>query len=156
MPMVFVPVDREDARRLRDGQELTSLRGCAATAGLARAADPDAGSEELDFIALSNASVLALSVTSDPLRLVLAVDVNPGEVAELGGDLGEVSVGRVGWGQVQALFVDEPGAADAVARARVGPGAGGTLADAMVEEPVAALLAAADLLWFAPQELDQV
>jgi hypothetical protein len=154
VPMVFVPVDREDARRLRDGLELTSRRGCAATPGLARTMDPGAGAEELEFVALSNASVLALMVASDPLRLVLAVEVDPGEIADLGGDLGEVSVGRVSWGQLQALFADEPEAAEPVARARAA--AGGTLGDTLLQEPVAVLLGRADLLWFAPEELDQV
>lgn len=154
MPMVFLPVDREDARRLRDGRELTSRRGCAATPGLARAMDPGAGAEELEFVALSNASILALTMTSDPLRLVLAVEIEPGEIADLGGDLGEVSVGRIGWGEVQALFADEPEATDPVTRARAA--AGGTLAEAMLQGPVASMLATVDLLWFAPQELDQV
>jgi hypothetical protein len=154
MPMVFLPVDRKDARQLREGGELTSRPGCAASLRLARAMDPGAGTEELEFVALSNASVLALTVGSDPLRLVLAVDVDPGEVTDPGGDLGEVSVGRVHWRQVQSLFADEPTAADAVARARAA--AGGTLAEALGQEAVDDLLHTVDLLWFAPEELDQV
>ena len=149
MPMVFLPVDREDARQLRDGGELTSRPGCAASPGLARAMDPGAGTEELEFVALSNSSVLALTVTSDPLRLVLAADVDPGEVADPGGDLGEVTVGRVHWRRVQALFADEPAAAGPVARARAA--AGGTLAEALAQEAVDDLLHTADLLWFAPR-----
>jgi hypothetical protein len=154
MPMVFLPVDRSAARQLRDGRELTSRRGCAASLGLARAMPPGTGTEELDFVALSNASVLALTVTSDPLRLVVAVEVEPDDVDDLGGDLGEVSIGRVGWAQVHALFADEPEAAAVVARARAA--ASGTLGDALIQGPVGDLLDTVDLLWFAPEELDQV
>jgi hypothetical protein len=52
------------------------------------------------------------------------------------------------------LFADEPEAADPVARARAA--VGGTLADALLQRPVADLLGTVDLLWFAPEELEQV
>ena len=153
--LVFIPVDRADAVALRAGAELGNRPGCAPTAGLAGALEPDAGAEEVEFAALSNAGVLALSAGSNPLRLVLAADVADGQVTDRGSDLGEVTVAGLRWAQVQALFADEPAAEPAVARARA-DSAGLGLAEALATGSVAALLSEVDLLWFAPEELDQL
>ena len=107
--------------------------------------------EEAEFAGLSLAGVLALGMGADALRLVLAVDVEPGQVEDEHGQHGELSVTGVRWPQVQALFSDEPAAAPAVARARAAA-AGLSLADALLLPEVDALLEF-DLLWFAVEEL---
>ena len=151
--LVFVPVDRADAVALRAGADPGNRPGCAATAGLAGALEPDAVAEEVEFAALCNAGVLALTAGSDPLRLVLAADVADGQVTDQGSELGEVLVAGLRWPQVQALFADEPTARPAVASARA-ESTGLGLAEALATESVAALQSEVDLLWFAPEELD--
>ena len=66
-----------------------------------------------------------------------------------------MSVRDLGWAQVRALFVDEPAAVPAVARARAALG-GSSLADALSVPEVTALVDDFDLLWFAPEELDDL
>jgi hypothetical protein len=153
--LVFVPLDRADAVDLRAGADLGTRAGCAPTAGLAGILEPTAVAEEVEFAALNHAGVLALSAVSDPLRLVLAADVADGQVTDVGSELGEVTVAGLRWAQVQALFADEPAAGPRVAQARaetVGLG----LAEALASDALAALQGAFDLLWFAPEELDQL
>ena len=153
--LIFVPLDRAEVMALRAGTDIGPLPGCAPTAALAGSLELDAAAEEVDFAALSQAGVLALSAGSDPLRLVLAADVANQQVTGRGGDLGEVTVTGLRWAQVQALFADEAAAEPSVARARAemaGPG----LADSVVTEAVAALQDDFDLLWFAPDELDRL
>jgi hypothetical protein len=153
--LVFVPVDRADAMALRAGADLGNRPGCAPTASLASSLEPAAVAEEVEFAALSYAGVLALSAGSNPLRLVLAADVTDGQVTDRGSELGEVTVAGLRWPQVQALFADDPTAEPAIAEARA-ESAGLGLAEAMAAEPVAALQSEVDLLWFAPEELDQL
>ena len=99
--------------------------------------------------------MLALSSGSDPLRLVLAADVADGQVTDRGSEFGEVMVAGLRWAQVQALFADEPAAESSVARARADTAELG-LTEALAIEAVTALLSEFDLLWFAPDELDQL
>ena len=153
--LVFVPVDRAEARALRAGADLGDRPGCAPTAGLAGGLEPTADTEEVEFAALSYAGVLALRAGSDPRRLVLAADVADGQVTDRGSELGEVTVAGLRWTQVQALFADEPAAGRAVARAR-GDVAGLDLVEAVAIEAVAAMQGEFDLLWFATNELDQL
>ena len=152
--LVFVPLDRETAYAVRTGHELEPRPGCAPTAELSASVGPDAVTEEVEFAALSHAGVLALTSTTDPLRLVLAADVEAGQVQEPGHGPGEVVVAGLQWRQVQSLFADEPDAAGAVARARAAA-QGRTLTEAMDRDEVTDLLDAYDLLWFAPEELDR-
>ena len=152
--LVFVPLDRETAYALRSGPELGPRPGCAPTAELATGVGPDAVTEEVVFAALSHAGVLALTSTTDPLRLVLAADVEAGQVQEPGDGPGQVVVAGLQWQQVQSLFADEPDAAEAVARARAAA-EGRTLIEAMDRDEVTDLLDAHDLLWFAPEEVDR-
>ena len=153
--LVFVPLDRAEATALRAGADLGVRPGCAPTAGLAGSLGPAAVAEEVEFAALTHAGVLALGAGSDPLRLVLAADVADDQVTDQGSELGEVTVGGLRWAQVQALFADESAAAPSVARARVQL-AEVDPADAGAIEAVAALQGEFDLLWFAPDELDQL
>jgi hypothetical protein len=150
--LVFVPLDREAAYALRAGGDLGPRPGCAPTADLAAGIGSDAGSEEVEFAALSQAGILALTSTTDRLRLVLAADVAPGQVQESGDGPGLVVVDGLRWNQVQSLFADEPDAAGAVAQARAAA-SDLTLAGAQERSEVEALLDSYDLLWFAPDEL---
>ena len=152
--LVFVPLDREPAYALRAGGDPGPRPGCAPTAGLAASAGPDAVTEEVAFAALSHAGVLALTCVADPLRLVLAADVEAGQLTDPGDGLGQVVVTGLRWPQVQSLFADEPDAAGSVARARAAA-EGLTLTEALDRADVGELLDAYDLLWFAPEELDQ-
>jgi hypothetical protein len=153
--LVFVPVSRADALALRAGTDLGERQACAPTAGLAGTLGPQADVEEVEFAALSHAGVLALSAGSDPFRLVLAADVSDQQVTDRGSELGEVVLTGLRWDQVQALFADEPAAERAVARARADVAEIGA-AGAVTAEAVAVLQSEFDLLWFAPDELDQL
>ena len=153
--LVFVPVDRADAMALRAGADLGVRRGCAPTAALADYLGPQTVAEELEFAALSHAGVLALGAGSDPLRLVLAADVGDEQVTERSSELGEITVADLRWTQVQALFADEPPARVAVAKARTDSARLG-LAEAVASAAVTALQSEFDLLWFAPEEMDQI
>ncbi len=140
---VFVPLDRAAALALRSGTEPGSRPGWAPTEDLAGLLGPEAVPEEVEFAALSQAGVLALTTTTDPLRLVLAADVEPAQVAHAGAEPGRVVVAGLRWSQVRSVFAAEPDAAGAVHRARTGG-------------EVDALLDASDLLWFSPDELDRL
>jgi len=153
--LVFVPLDRAAVVELRSGAGRPSYPGCAPTAGLAGTLGQDTAADELEFAALSSAGLLALSATTDQRRLVVAAEVAPAQLVDPGGSAGQVSVRDLGWVQVQALFVDEPAAEPAVARARTALGVV-DLADALSVPEVTALVDDFDLLWFAPEELDNL
>ena len=153
--LVFVPVDRADAEALRAGADLGARAGCAPTAALATYLGPDTVPEEVEFAALNHAGVVALGVAADPLRLVLAADVADQQLTDPGSQFGEVTVADLRWAQVQAVFADEPAARSAVAQARR-ECAGRGLAEALASEPVTTLQSDFDLLWFAPEELDEL
>jgi Family of unknown function (DUF6912) len=153
--LVFIPMDRADTMALRSGADLGVRPGCAPTAALAASLGPNTVDEEVEFAALSHAGVLALGAGSDPLRLVLAADVADGQVTERGSELGAITVADLRWSQVQALFADEPPARAAVAKARTDSALLG-LAEAVASDAVTALQSQFDLLWFAPEELDQI
>lgn len=164
--MVYVPLTRAQATRLRVGAEQDAGRardeaevvGHAATAALIRAHDDDRSLEEAEFVALGCAGVRALLDPSGgvELRLVLAAEV-PGSTLEADPEdpYGQVQVRALTWSSVRALFSDEPSAAAAVARARTAA-AGHTLVEALALPAVQALTDEFDLLWFAPEELDQL
>jgi hypothetical protein len=141
--LVFVPLDRATASALRSGTDPGPRPGWAPTTALATSLGPEAVDEEVEFAALSQAGVLALTTTADPLRLVLAAEVGPGQVDDAGEEPGRVVVGGLRWSQVRSVFADEPEAAEAVDRART---AG----------EVEGLLDAYDLLWYLPDELDRL
>ena len=128
--LVFVAVDWADAVAVRAGADLGPRTGCAPTEELARSLGPDADAEEVEYAALHHAGEY---VGTRPRRLVLAAEVEPGQLVETGDGWGGVTVDGLRWSQVTALFADEPIA---------GEPATGT------DDP--------DLLWFAPQELDQL
>ena len=125
--LVFVALYWADAVALRSGADLGPRTGCAPTEELARRLGPDADREEVEYAALHQAGEYAPATTAR--RLVLAADVEPAQLAGAGDGWGGVTVAGLRWSQVSALFADEPGA--------TGDHDG-------------------DLLWFAPQELDQL
>lgn len=154
---VFVPILRTTAAVLRRGQSLSGLVGHAATPALLRAHRYDASTlEDADYAALSYAGARAvLEPNGDPLRLVLAAEVQAGDIEVDADDpYGQVLV-RLDWVGVQALFADESAAAQAVALARIAA-AGSTFEQALALPAVESLDAEHDLLWFTPDELDHL
>jgi hypothetical protein len=98
-------------------------------------------------------------VSSEPRRLVLAAEVESEQITPTEDAAGEVTLSSLSWAQVQALFVAEPEAAEAVRKARraVVERAGDvTLAAALQLPEIGELLEGFDLLWFAPDELDHL
>jgi hypothetical protein len=157
--VAFVPVSWDDALALRAGADLGPRRACAVTPRLLAELGGQTSVEEAEFAALSNAGVLALLLSSAVRRLVLAAELQSGQVADHDGAHGEVVVSGISWVQVRALFVDEPEASVAVAAARhaiVDGHSEPTLAAALESPEVGGLLNVSDLLWFAPEELDQL
>jgi hypothetical protein len=155
----FVPASLEDTLTLRAGADLGPRSGCAATATLLSQLGGQTSIEEAEFAALSNAGILALLINSTGRRLVLAAALGPNQVTDHGSPFGEVTIANLSWPQVRAMFVDEPRAAEAVnsARRALLDGQGeATLAAALDRPEVAELLDEFDLLWFAPEELDQL
>src|SRR4029453_10906042 len=104
---------------------------------------------------LSYAGVRSLVLKPGLPRLVVAAEVRPDQVTDPGGSLGEVEVRGLTWDEVRALFGDEPAAAEATRQAREVV-AGQSLAAAISAPEVGAVLDEFDLLWFAPEELDQL
>ena len=111
--------------------------------------------EEAEYAALSCASVLALVLKPGSPRLVVAAEVQPRQLSDLGGSLGEVGLRGLTWTQVRALFADEPARWRRLGwQARLV--AGQSLAAALAAPEVGLVLDDYDLLWFAPDELDQL
>ena len=153
--MIFVPMTRDEAWALRSGAGTDRYPGCAATLGLAASLDADTVLEEVEYAALSNAGVLALVLKPHLPRLVVAAEVPEEHVRDLSQPYGEVEVSDLVWAQVRALFADEPDALQAVSLASEAV-TGESLATALAAPEVAAVLDNHDLLWFAPEELDQL
>ena len=151
--LVFTPISHEHASRLRSGLDVGVLPGCAVTPALLTALGPEVSTDEADFAALSNAGVLALLDDIARTRLVLALDVRASQIVDRQTPQGEVDVSDLLWSQVQALFTDEPDAAEAVDRARHGASVSG-LGDVLATPAVTDLLDSFDLLWYSVEELD--
>ena len=153
--MIFVPMTPDDAAALRSGAGVNHHQGCAATASLVASMEADTVMEEIEYAALSNAGVLALVLKPNAPRLVVAAEVPEEQIVDQGAPQGEVEVHRLTWAQVRALFADEPAAREAVKLASKAV-AGRSLAAALIAPEVAAVLDRYDLLWYAPEELDQL
>jgi hypothetical protein len=153
--MIFIPMTRDDALALRSGTAARHHLGCAATPSLAASMDADPAIEEVEYAALSNAGVLALALAPDAPRLVVAAEVREEQVDDLNRPHGEIEVRGLAWAQVRALFADEPDALEVATLAGKAV-AGQSLAAALITPEVAAVLDGYDLLWFAPEELDQL
>ena len=153
--MVFVPMTWHEAVALRSGPAAEGYHGCAATPSLVAAMEADTLIEQAEYAALSYAGALALALKPTSPRLIAAAEVQSGQLSDLGGPLGEVEVRELTWHQVRALFADEPNAMEA-ARLASGLVAGQGLAAALAAPEVGAILDEYDLLWFAPDELDEL
>jgi hypothetical protein len=153
--MVFVPMTWDDAVDLRSGTAADHYRACAATSTLVASMETGTLIEEAEYAALGYAGVLALVVNPGSPRLVVAAEVEPGQLLDLCEPLGEVEVRGLGWTQVRALFADEPAALEAAGLASKVV-AGPSLAAALAASEVELVLDEFDLLWFAPEELDQL
>jgi hypothetical protein len=153
--MIFIPMTRDDALALRSGTAEHQYLCCAATPSLVASMDADSAIEEVEYAALSNAGVLALALAPNAPRLVLAAEVREEQVEDLRGPHGEIEVRGLAWAQVRALFADEPDALEVATLAGKAV-AGQSLAAALVTPEVAEVLDGYDLLWFAPEELDQL
>jgi hypothetical protein len=153
--MVFLPMTWNAAMDLRSGVAADHYRGCAATSTLVASLEAGTLIEEAEYAALGYAGVLALVLNPGSPRLVVAAEVQPGQLVDLCEPLGEVEVGGLGWTQVRALFADEPAAIEA-ARLASNVVAGQSLAAALAAPEVGQILDDYDLLWFAPEELDQL
>ena len=153
--MIFAPMTRAEAQALRSGTGTKLYQACAATPSLAGSMDPGTVVEQVEYAALSNAGVLALVLRPNAPRLVVAAEVREEQVKDLGQPLGEVDVRGLAWAQVRALFADEPAAQEAVELAGKSV-AGQSLTAAIAAPEVTELLDSYDLLWFAPNELDEL
>jgi hypothetical protein len=153
--MVFVPMTWDAAVDLRSSVAADRYRGCAATPTLVGSMEAGTLIEEAEYAALSYAGVLALVLNPGSPRLVVAAEVQPGQLFDLCEPLGEVEVRGLVWTQVRALFAEEPDALEA-ARQAGQVVAGQSLGAALAEPEVGQLLDGYDLLWFAPDELDQL
>ena len=152
---VFVPVSHDRAAALRGGGDLgvTAAHAVGPALRQAHGLGP-ADDEEGGFVALGYAGLTALLDHPGP-RLVLAADVDAGQVSGPVGSFGEVGVRGLRWDQVTAVFADEPSAAGELEAARSLAG-GRPLSEVADDEDVVALVDRWDLLWFAPSELDAV
>ena len=153
--MVFVPITWDEAIALRSGASADRYQGCAVTPSLIASMDADTLIQEAEYSALSSAGALALVLKPISPRLVAAAEVRGEQLTDLGGSLGEVHLRGLTWHQVRALFAEEPAAMEAV-RLAGEVVAGQNLAAALATPEVGAVLDEYDLLWFAPDELDQL
>lgn len=155
--LVFVPCARQLASLLRQDRSAGPWVGYTPSPRLA-AQLGGVGTDELEYAALNCAGVARLvdNYASDELRLILAAEVPDEELHDLdAAEAGAVTVGKLSWSQVIALFADEPDSAAAVRAAREAV-RGQTVNEALVVPEVVALLEGHDLLWYAPGELDRL
>lgn len=157
--MVFVPVRHAQATTLREHGVLEpGLVGHAATPALMASHDyDDSTREDAEYAALTYAGArAALTVAEGALRLVLAAEVPPAAATVDAEDTyGRTEVSGLRWADVRALFADEPAAGASLALAR-NAADGLELGPALSTPELARLVDEHDLLWFAPEELDQL
>ena len=153
--MIFVPMTIDETAALRSGAGVNHHQGCAATASLVASMVSDDVMEKAEYAAIRNAGVLAMVLKPNAPRLVVAAEVREDQVIDQGAPRGEVEVNELTWAQVRALFADEPAARRAVRLARKTV-AGQSLTAALAAPKVAAVLDKYPLMWYAPEELDQL
>ena len=153
--MIFVPMTLDETAALRSGAGVNHHQGCVAAASLVASMETDTVMEEAEYAAISNAGVLAMVLKPNAPRLVVAAEVREEQVLDQGAPQGEMEVNGLTWAQVRALFAEEPAARKAVRLARKAV-AGQSLAAALVTPEVAAVVDNYYLLWYAPEELDQL
>lgn len=156
--MVFIAVDHDRARALRDtGRSEEEFAAFAATGQMisAHGYRPDER-EDADYAAQLYASVAGLPASTDPFRLVIAADVPIARVRDgrWDADYGAILVSGLDWADVTAVFVDEPGAAEAVRSARdaIAATQDPDLGAVLDLPAVTALTDDHELLWHTPDE----
>lgn len=151
MTVVLVPVSRDQLSRLREAPLPGPVRGFAVTPalrdtfGLATSDD-----EEADRTALLLAGLSAL--LSYGRRLALVVEA---QVSDTDDPFGEVTLSDLQWGEVNAIFADDPAAQPSVAVAAAAV-TGLDLDAAWDTVEAQTLMSEHDLLWFGPEEADVV
>ncbi len=156
--MVFVALDRSEAVALRaQSKSVLVMRvGHAATESLMRSLGyDDTMLEDAEFAALTHAGVRSVIIGHDELRLVVAAEIDRTDLDDTGDAYGTVTVKRLGWADVHALFVDEDAARSRVAEARAAA-QGHDLTFAAQQPTMAAVTDEHDLLWYAPDEVDEL
>jgi hypothetical protein len=153
--MIFVPMTLDETAALRSGAGVNHHHVCVAAASLVASMETDTVMEEAEYAAISNAGVLAMVLNPNAPRLVVAAEVREEQVIDRGAPQGQVEVNGLTWPQVRALFADEPAARRAVRLARKTV-VGRSLAAALTAPKVAAVLDKYPLMWYAPEELDQL
>lgn len=152
-PLIFVAVTSRAARDLRDIGTQPNGVAYAATAALRESfgygADAD---EESDYAAQLFASLAGLLAGWDRCVLAVAVPALPPSTGTA--DFGQVDLPPLRWRDVRAVFVDEPDAVPAV-RAYAETARGRELAELWADPATNQFVTDHDLLWFAPEELDQ-
>lgn len=152
-PLLFVAVPPQAARHLRDTGGQPCGVAYAATADLRESLDYGADAEEeSDYAAQLFASLAGLLAGWDRCVLAVAVRTLPASCGRAA--FGQVELPPLRWRDVRAVFVDEPSALPAV-RAYAGEVAGQGIAELWADPETEQFLADHDLLWFAPEELDQ-
>lgn len=146
--VAFVPVSEEVLADLPSTPLVGPTPAFAVTTGLCDTFSlTPADDEEAERTALLLAGLSA--VMAHGRRLVLVVDAR---ADDLGGGLGECTLGGVSWKDVSAIFADAPEAGSAVAEASAAA-AGLDLDEAWDVPAVQILLSEHDLLWFGPEEV---
>ncbi len=157
--IVYLPATPTEAVRLREGEDLPARRGYAVTAALLDAAGFSAKeADDAGYTALCHAGVQALLDRADAesaeRRLVLAAE--PESIKDLTDPYGAIEVAGLRWQDVLALYYDESEAAPAVRKAAAAVHSVESVADALAQPEVEALLQDHDLLWYDPTELDRL
>lgn len=153
---VYLPADPGVAEDFRRTGRLERAEGVSVDTAYAAARDLDLDvgddEEEADYWALTDAAMLGLGLHRLGPRFVLAARVRPDQLEPAGAEgSGRVTATGLAWSQVSALFVDEPEALPAVEAARA------ALDDPeLLAEQVTRLVGEHDLLWYAPDELDDL
>nr|NLI49352.1 hypothetical protein [Propionibacterium sp.] len=144
--LVFRAVSADELRALASGAVLAGAAWAVTPAfrdafGLGPADDEDA---ERTVCCIAGLDALL----RHGRRLVAVADA---EARDAGGEFGAVTVDRLAFGQVTALFADDPAAGPRVDAVRAAV-AGAGVEDAWEHPAHRALLEDADLLWYGPEE----
>lgn len=147
--IVFTPLSRPDLAALREAPMGGPIASHAATPGLYETFSlGPADDEEAERTALLIAGLSGLLI--DEVRIVV-VSEDPDPLDDETA-FGEVTLSRLSWSDVTAIFADDPAAAPAVAKAAAAAHGLG-LDGGWDAEPVQTFMTEHDLLWYGPEEI---
>ena len=154
--MIFLPLSPSRLEQLIADGRLDDVAGHTSTPVLRREHEigPDAD-EDADFVAYAYAegAAVALADRTGAGRTVVAAEVAVTSVTSLPDDpFGRARVSTVRWSEVTAVYLDEPGAVDPVARVRTAT-TGMDVEETFADDAMRALLEDHDLLWHLPAEV---